>query len=77
VSNVVVNLVILVGLVVGSLMLYFAPWIIGAQRHVPNVSAVIMINVFLGWTMIGWLVALNMACNTPGAAADKRQPRMP
>ncbi len=52
-------------------MLYCAPWITGARRHVPNVAAVAMINVFLGWTMIGWLVALAMACRDPGAPADK------
>ena len=49
-----------VGLVV-VLVLYFLPSIVGAVRKVPNIGSVIVINVFLGWTFVGWVVALAMA----------------
>jgi Superinfection immunity protein len=41
--------------------LYFLPSIIGANRKVPNVGSIVVINFFLGWTLIGWVVALAMA----------------
>jgi predicted RNA-binding Zn-ribbon protein involved in translation (DUF1610 family) len=49
--------VMLVLLAVG----YFLPTMIGATRHVPNVGSVVVINLFLGWTVIGWVIALAMA----------------
>lgn len=52
------------------LILYFAPSIVGAGRHVPNIGSIVVINVFLGWTVIGWVVALAMAARTvPKTAA--------
>jgi hypothetical protein len=49
------------------LALYFVPSVVGAIRGVPNIGSIIVINVFLGWTFIGWVVALAMACRTvPG-----------
>lgn len=50
--------------VVMILMLYFLPTIIGAIRKVPNVVSVFVINFFLGWSLIGWVVALAMAART-------------
>ncbi|MUL76445.1 superinfection immunity protein [Mycobacterium sp. CBMA226] len=34
---------------------------VAANRKVPNVGSVIVINLFLGWTFVGWVVALAMA----------------
>jgi len=43
------------------LALYFLPSIIALARHVPHRASVVVINVFLGWTFIGWVVALAMS----------------
>ncbi len=43
---------------------YLAPSIIGWVRHVRDIGAVVVINVFLGWTLVGWVVALAMALRT-------------
>ena len=40
---------------------YWIPTIVAAVRHVPNMASVVVINFFLGWTFIGWVVALAMA----------------
>ncbi len=37
---------------------YFLPTIIAANRHHPNSVAIFCINLFLGWSLIGWVVAL-------------------
>jgi hypothetical protein len=36
--------------------LYFLPSIIGAQKH--NATAILAVNLLLGWTVVGWIVAL-------------------
>lgn len=48
------------GILVGVTFFYFFPWIIAlCQRR--NATAVFVMNLFLGWTLIGWVVALVMA----------------
>jgi len=50
--------------VVLSFTLYFLPTIVATARKVPNVGSVFVINLFLGWTFIGWVVALAMAARS-------------
>src|SRR3954468_16516921 len=49
-------------LVVG--FVYFLPSIVGRSRGVTNLGSVFVLNLFLGWTLIGWVVALAMAART-------------
>jgi len=51
--------------VIGSLMLffigavlYFLPTINGKSRKHPNTDSIFLLNLFLGWTLMGWVVAL-------------------
>ena len=41
-----------------SLIIYFLPSIIAIFRSKSNTAAIVVLNLFLGWTFIGWLVAL-------------------
>lgn len=43
---------------------YWLPVIILIIRrgNVPSPGSVIVVNAFLGWTLVGWVVALAMAC---------------
>lgn len=41
--------------------LYFLPAIIAAARQTHNATAILLIDIFLGWTFIGWVAALIMA----------------
>lgn len=43
---------------------YLLPWAIAATRNRSNVAAIALINLFLGWSLIGWVVALVMACGS-------------
>ena len=45
--------------------LYWTPTIVATIRKAPNTRAVVVINLLLGWTVIGWIAALVMACRTP------------
>lgn len=53
-----------------GLSVYFLPSIVGQARHVPNVGSIVVINLFLGWTVLGWVIALAMAARSvPKSAA--------
>ena len=43
---------------------YLLPWAVAATRGKSNSLAIGLVNFFLGWTFIGWLVALVMACQS-------------
>ena len=38
--------------------LYFLPSIIAKTRNNSNTTAITLLNLFLGWTVIGWIAAL-------------------
>lgn len=40
---------------------YMLPWAIAAYRGNANVWPVFWVNLLLGWTVIGWIVALVMS----------------
>ena len=45
------------------LILYFVPWLIALMRDHNNIGSILVVNLFLGWTVIGWIVALAWACS--------------
>jgi hypothetical protein len=44
-------------------VLYFLPAVIARKK--PNAGSVFVVNLFFGWTVIGWIIALAMAANNP------------
>lgn len=50
------------------LIAYFLPTLVAKYRHVPNSGSIFVIDLFLGWTLIGWVVALAMAARTVPAS---------
>jgi len=42
-------------------VLYLLPAIIAAARHTHNATGILLLNIFLGWTVVGWFAALLMA----------------
>ena len=46
--------------IITFLALYFIPSIVAIVRD-KNKAQVLIVNLFLGWTFIGWVVALVMA----------------
>jgi uncharacterized membrane protein len=44
------------------LIIYFIPGWIAFFRQCPNRGMVYVLNLFLGWTFFGWVVAFAMAC---------------
>jgi len=46
-------LVVLLGLAV-----YFLPSLVAIEQRKQNGTAIFVLNLFLGWTLLGWVVAL-------------------
>ena len=44
--------------VTGLLALYFLPTIVAILRDHRNAAAILILNLFLGWTFLGWVAAL-------------------
>ncbi len=40
------------------LPVYFVPSLIAFKRHHRQKTAIMILNIFLGWTFIGWVIAL-------------------
>lgn len=51
--------VLLITLLIG---VYFLPLIVAVTRNKRNMLAISMLNLFAGWTLLGWLAALIWAC---------------
>jgi len=56
---------------------YMLPWMIAALRGKSNATAIGLLNLFVGWTVIGWIAALVMACTAHQITARPAQPYYP
>ena len=59
-------------LVLAFLMLYFLPSIIAHSRKHPHYGTIVFLNLFTGWTVIGWVGCLVWAL----VNYDKQQPQV-
>ena len=56
------GLVFAVAFVFIALALYFLPAIIAYKRNHHNRLAILMVDLLVGWSFLGWCVALVWAC---------------
>ena len=54
------------GLLIVLLPIYFLPAIVASNRKHPSSAAIFIFNLFLGWTFLGWVLALVWAASGPG-----------
>ena len=45
-------------------VMYFLPSLIALARSKRDIASIVLLNFFLGWTMIGWVIALIWAVKT-------------
>ena len=43
-------------------VLYFAPGLVAKYRNHPQVTAIAVLNLLLGWTFLGCVIAMVWAC---------------
>jgi hypothetical protein len=51
-------------LIVALIALYWVPSIVAGTRHVRNFGSIVVVNLLAGWTLVGWVIALAMACRS-------------
>lgn len=51
-----------------TLALLFLPTLVAKSRNHPNTLPIFLVNLFFGWTFVGWVVALVWACTRPAAS---------
>lgn len=56
-------------LFIAGVLLYFLPSIIGASKR--NAAAIFVLNLLLGWTLIGWVVSLVWALSAETPIAGR------
>lgn len=64
------ELIVSFALLGGLIVAYFVPSIIANHRHTSNRWAVLVLNIFFGWTLIGWVVCLAMSVS--GANVERQ-----
>jgi hypothetical protein len=52
---------------------YFLPLIVAVRRWHRSTKAIGMLTLFLGWTIVGWVIALRWACNDNIKTAAERK----
>jgi hypothetical protein len=54
------------------MFVYLAPTLIAAARHTHNRIATLNLNLLLGWTLIGWVVALFWSLSRDAGESNAR-----
>jgi hypothetical protein len=44
-----------------ALCFYFAPTVVAVARGHNNIAPILVVNFFLGWVIVGWVIALAWA----------------
>lgn len=60
---------------VGLILAYWAPTLVAALRGHRQMGPILVINLLLGWTFVGWVVALAMALSSQGPRHVETAPR--
>nr|WP_226852702.1 superinfection immunity protein [Acidithiobacillus thiooxidans] len=50
-------MILTIGLIF-ALFIYFIPTIIAIRRKKSNLAAIMVLNIFLGWSLVGWVISL-------------------
>lgn len=66
---------VLIGLLLMGAVIYFLPSLIAFSREHHQRGAILLLNIFLGWTLIGWVVALVWAATRVEGSASRTHAR--
>ncbi len=62
----------LILLIIPALAVYFVPTIVAIVRHARNVMGIVLLNIFGGWTFVGWIIALVWSLCDERQASSRR-----
>ena len=52
------SIIIIILIFIASIPFYFLPSILAYKKNHTNKTAILILNLFLGWTLIGWVGSL-------------------
>jgi len=58
------DVLVFVIMLVISFLIYFMPSFVASSKKHKNFTGVLLLNVFLGWTFLGWVAALVWSVQT-------------
>ncbi len=58
-------------LIIAAAALYFLPAILAYNYGHESAQDIALLNIFLGWTIIGWLIAFIWVFSPPGSRFDR------
>jgi len=58
------NIIIVILLAILSLVIYFIPTVVASDRKHSEFWGIFCLNLFLGWTFLGWVIALIWAVSS-------------
>jgi len=61
---------ILIVFFIVAVSVYFIPTIVAKVRNHHNTMAIFLLNLFLGWSLLGWVAALVWAVIKPPPSGD-------
>lgn len=59
-------------MVAGAILIYLFPAFIACNRDHRNAASITVVNLFFGWTFIGWVVALAWSLSDNTVASSTR-----
>jgi hypothetical protein len=61
-------------MITGLALLYFLPGLVAWINRRKNAAAITLLNLFLGWTFVGWVLPLVLACIPDGHVLQASSP---
>lgn len=55
------------------IVIYFVPSLVAELRHHHNAMAILVANIFFGWTVIGWIICLIWAVTAVRWPVERRR----
>ena len=72
-DNDIAFLIALGAFLIGALI-YFIPAIVAAKKKSPKLKMIVLLDVFLAWTFVAWVVCLVLACKKSAPAEITKVP---
>ena len=63
-----------IALIVLAFLIYFFPTIVVLNRNHRSTGAIFVVNLFLGWTLLGWVAALAWSLTNPTQEVINSEP---
>lgn len=54
----ILGVLLMIAMMIGGAAVYFIPTFIALARRQKNLLSIFILNLFLGWSVVGWVIAL-------------------